>query len=286
MSTELLAIVYGVSSAISWGTGDFAGGYACRSTKVYTVVLYSQLAGFAALLLLTLGFREPLPPLFSLGMGALAGLAGASGLVALYTALSHGRMSIVAPLSAVISALLPVGVGFVTEGLPRATTIAGCGLALFAVWLLTRTTSHEPVDMQEITLSVIAGTGFGLFFILMGHTQSSSVMWPLLAARVASVSIFLVAAILRGQQSAPAARRLPPIVAAGLLDAGGNAFFVLAARIGRVDISAVLSSLYPAATVLLAAGLLQERLRPSQWAGIGVAIAALILNRRVIRRTQ
>jgi drug/metabolite transporter (DMT)-like permease len=277
MTSELLAVVYGVSSALSWGSGDFSGGYASRHTNVYTVILLSQFTGLVVLLALAWGFREPLPTATNWVFAAIAGIAGASGLVALYTGLASGRMGIVAPMSAVIAAILPVCVGVATEGVPGTSTLAGFGLAVPAVWLLTQTHAHEKIHVREVYLSLLAGGGFGLFFILMGQLHDSSVMWPLVAARIASLSILFGIACLRDQGGMPSASQLPVILLAGVLDAGGNAFFVLATQIGRLDISAVLSSLYPAATVLLARCILKEQLRPQQWAGVSIALVALLL---------
>jgi uncharacterized membrane protein len=277
MTSELLAIVYGVSSAISWGSGDFSGGYASRHTNVYTVILLSQLTGLVLLCVLAWGFYESMPPLKNWVFAGIAGIAGASGLVALYSGLASGRMGIVAPMSAVIAAILPVCVGIVTEGVPGASTLAGFGLAVPAVWLLTQTHAHEKIHIREVYLSLLAGGGFGLFFVLMGQLQDSAVMWPLVAARIASLSLLFGVARLRGQGGRPSVAQLPAILLAGILDAGGNAFFVLATQIGRLDISAVLSSLYPAATVLLARFIVKEHLRPQQWGGVGLALLALVL---------
>ncbi len=277
MPSELLALAYGVTSAITWGSGDFSGGFACRRTNVYTVVLFSQLAGLATILLLVWGFHEPVPASINWLIPGIAGIAGAAGLMALYSALASGRMGIVAPLSAVIAALLPVCVGFFTEGLPGASTLAGFGLALPAVWLLTRTVQHERIHMREISLALFAGGGFGLFFTLMGQSGNLSVTWSLIAARIASISVVAVVACLLKQGGIPGPAQLPPILLAGILDAGGNAFFVLASQAGRLDISAVLASLYPAATVILARFILKEHLRPYQWGGIGIALLAILL---------
>lgn len=277
MSSEFLALVYGIASAISWGAGDFTGGFACRRTNVYSVVLFSQLAGLASILLLAWGFHEPVPASANWLFPGIAGIAGALGLMALYSALASGRMGIVAPLSAVITAVLPVCVGLVTDGLPGWTTMLGFGLALPAVWLLTRTEQHEAIHMREIYLALLAGGGFGLFFTLMGQAENSAVTWSLVAARIASLSILVVVALVFKQGRIPDTAQIPPILLAGLLDTGGNAFFMLAAQAGRLDISAVLASLYPASTVILARFVLKEHVCPYQWSGIGIALLAILL---------
>jgi drug/metabolite transporter (DMT)-like permease len=277
MSSEILAITYGISSAMTWGAGDFTGGYASKRTNVYAVLLFSQLTGFILLLLLALGLREPLPSATSWIVPGFAGIAGASGLIALYTGLASERMGIVAPMSAVIATILPMCIGMFTEGFPGHAKILGFVLAVGAVWLLTRTDRQEAIHLREVYLSVLAGGGFGIFFVLIGQLNGSAVIWPLVMARIASLSMYVVVVRLRRQSGELLISQLPLILLAGTLDAGGNTFFALATRVGRLDISAVLASLYPAATVLLARYLLKEQLRPQQWGGIIMALGALFL---------
>ena len=134
---EALAITYGLSSAITWGAGDFSAGFASRKSGVISVVLFSQLIGAAFLFLLAMVFSESLPPLRDMVFGGLAGVFGVLGLIALYEGLSRGRMGIVAPLSAIVTALIPISFAFFKEGLPRIPQILGLALALSSVWLLT-----------------------------------------------------------------------------------------------------------------------------------------------------
>ena len=276
-AAELAPVLFGLASAASWGSADFTGGVATRRSEVYTVIVVSQLVGGLFLLALAFAFSEPLPSAANLLLGALAGIFGALGLVALYTGLAQGQMGVVSPIAALVTALLPVVVGIFSAGLPGLLVLLGFGLAFVAVWFLARGDSRAPIRLRELKLPVIAGTAFGMFFIIIGHVSSVSILWPLVAARFASVCLIFLYAIARRQIHRPGRSQLPLIALTGVLDSGGNAFFALATRTGRLDIAAVVSSLYPASTVFLAWLVLKERLVRRQWVGVGLALLALAL---------
>jgi drug/metabolite transporter (DMT)-like permease len=274
---ETVAIFFGLASAVTWGAGDFSGGLASKRTPATSVVIVSQIVGGLFLALLGLIFREGVPAPESLVFGVLAGIAGVVGIVALYSGLATGRMGIVAPLAAVISAALPVIVSLFTEGLPLPTQLAGFVLALVAVWLLSGVGLQTAVPWQELGYAAVAGSGFALFFIFIDQIKDGSLFWPLVAARIASITLMSLWVLGRREWVRPSTNQLPLIALAGTLDALGNAFFALSARSGRLDIAAVLASLYPASTVLLARLVLQERLARLQWVGVFVALVALLL---------
>jgi drug/metabolite transporter (DMT)-like permease len=246
---------------------------------VTSVVIVSQIVGGLFLASLALLFREALPSPTSLLMGVLAGIGGVIGLLALYGGLANGRMGVVAPLAAVISAALPVLLSLFTEGLPKPTQLAGFVLALLAVWLLSGMgwRWQTAVPRQELAYAAVAGAGFALFFIFIDRVEAGSLFWPLTAARAASVSLLIIWVAVRREWVRPSPNQLPIIALAGVLDALGNAFFALAARLGRLDIAAVLASLYPGSTVLLARLILKEKLTRWQWLGVLLALAALVL---------
>jgi len=279
---ELASITFGLLSAASWGAGDFSGGLASRRADArhggaYSIVIGSQIVGAALLIGLALVFREALPPAGDLAWGAAAGAFGSVGLLALYRGLASGRMGLVAPLSAVLAAALPVIVAAFTQGWPKVFQFVGFGCALGGVWLLSRPEGALSFKPNDLTLPLVAGLGFGLFFVLMDRANDRAVFWPIVAARAASLA--LLAGIVRlNRRPAMPERRLWTLTAlAGVLDAGGNAFFTLAAQIGRLDVASVLSSLYPASTVALAALVLRERLSAGQWLGVGAALLAIVL---------
>lgn len=279
---ELLAVAYGLASAAVWGAGDFSGGLATKKGNVYVVVTLSQLVGLVCLLALALLLGGALSSARDLLFGALAGLAGVIGVLALYTGLARGRMGVVAPTTAVLAAAIPVVVGIAAEGVPSLSVLAGFGLALTAVSLLSGGGNTDGIRRDELGLALLAGLGFAFFFIFIDQISVGEVFWPLVAARLASVTLLLVY-VLGGRlwfrtRREPLPHSLLPIIAlSGILDSGGNYFFALATQSGRLDIAAVLASLYPASTVLLARIVLKETLEPRQWRGVVIVLVALVL---------
>lgn len=279
MGQELAAVFFGLAAAASWGAGDFGGGVATKRSPVYVVVLLSHIVGLVGLFLLIGLSGEPLPAAGNLWIGALGGIAGAVGVAALYTGLSQGRMGIVAPLTAVITAVVPVLFGLFSEGLPTTQQLAGFMVALLAVWLIANDNGagFTGLNWQDFRLPIIAGLGFGLFFISIDQVSDNAILWPLAAARVASIGFMLILVLISRQRGVPARGQLAVIALVGVSDTAGNAFFALATSLGRLDIAAILSSLYPAVTILLAHFLLDENISRQQWMGIAAALAAVVL---------
>ena len=276
----MLSIFYGLASALTWGAADFTGGIASKRVNVYGVVIGAEAAGLLLCTVLALAFKESLPPLQALLWGGAAGLSGGIGLLFLYLALARGRMSIAAPVSAVIGAIVPVVVGTVVDSLPRFWTLAGILLALAAVWLISRTESgseNSALRLTEITLPLIAGVFFGAYFVCMHQASREAFLWPIVAARLASTVGILGFALVTHQPLGQALRLLPLIALSGFLDVSGNAFYVLSGQAGRMDVAAVIGSLYPGPTVLLAGLLLRERLGRVQVLGVLTALAAIVL---------
>lgn len=272
-----MAIFSGLASAACWGAGDFSGGYATRRSSVYSVIILSQLAGGILLLILALASNEPLPDPVTMLLGSLAGMAGAMGLVALYLGLAVGQMGVVASVAALVSASLPVLFGIFMEGFPQPGQLIGFLFAFLAVWFLSRGDNTSPVRFQDLKLPLAAGVGFAGFFILIDQVSHVSLLWPLVSARVVSVLLIFSIALVRRGVNAPAKGIFLLIVLAGIFDTGGNAFYALATRAGRLDTAAVLASLYPAVTVLLAWVILKEKLTHQQWIGVASALIALPL---------
>ena len=277
MSVSLLGAIFGLAAAASWGAGDFSGGVAARRSQVYTVVLVSELVGLLLLAGLALLLAEPIPPPVDFLWAGAAGIAGTLGLLALYRGLARGRMGVVAPIAAVVSAAVPLIFGSFLEGVPAAPQLLGFGLALVAVWLLSRTGERARIQGYELGLPLLAGLGFGLFLVGIDHVSDTAILWPLAAARTASIAMLLAVLTLARQREKRALTHLPLMVLAGLCDTAGNAFYALAAQVGRLDVAAVLSSLYPVATVLLARFVLQERLTRRQGIGVLAALLAVVL---------
>jgi drug/metabolite transporter (DMT)-like permease len=278
MPTEVVTLLYGLSSALTWGAGDFSGGLASKRTHVLVVVLLAQCIGTLSLLGVALGTAAPLPPVSDLFLAAVAGIGGIVGLVAFYHGLARYQMGPVASVTAAISALVPIGVGVCLEGVPITLDLLGFALAITAVWMITRTATSRAVQIRSLTSSLIAGLGFATFFIAIGLASRTSALWIVVGGRCAALILLAtVMSLMRRRWQNPAPRQLPLIALAGLFDTAGNTFYALAASTGRLDTAVVLASLYPATTVLLAWALLKERLPPRQWLGILTALCAVVL---------
>jgi drug/metabolite transporter (DMT)-like permease len=273
---ELAAVAFGLASALTWGAGDFSGGLATKRAPVFGVLAAGQLCGLALLFSLALLWGEAPLSADAFGWGVAAGLCGMFGLWALYRALAVGQMGVVAPVSAVLTAAIPVLFSAATEGLPGALTLLGFSLALLGVWLLAGAGTSKG-GRGGLGLALLAGCGFGAFFILIDRASTNAIFWPLVAARCGSLAVVLPIALARRQIGQLARRTLGLALLSGALDVAGNAFFVLATQSGRLDVAAILSSMYPASTVLLASALLGERVTRAQAIGIVAVLAAITL---------
>jgi len=274
--SPLASVAFGLASAASWGAGDFSGGLATRRAPAAGVVIASQAVGIAVLVAVALATGEATPSAGQLWWAALAGANGAFGLLALYSALASGRMGIAAPISGLVGAVVPVLAGMRLHGPPGALRLAGFALALVGVWLLTAAgDSAERARPRELVLPFLAGVSFGLFLVFIHRAGGTGILWPLTAARGTSIAVLIAIGAMTRTLRLPGRSALALTVLAGLLDTGGNAFFVLAAQAGRLDVAGVLSSLYPAATVMLACLLLGERLTGRQTAGAVATLGAI-----------
>ena len=265
-----------LSAAAIWGGGDFSGGIAVKRANVFRVVAGAHACGFVMMLLLAWLTREPMPPASSLGWGVVAGVTGAFGIAALYQGLAIGRMGVVAPVASVVTAVLPVMFGFRIEGMPDRFQLAGFALALISIWLVAR--PDDRIDSHRgLGLAILAGVMFGLFLVSGKQAGVHGVFWPLVAARAASTLLMLIIVAFSPRDPRSLRPALVPILLSGICDSGANALFLAATRHGRLDVAAVLSSLYPASTVILARVLLKERISRSQTAGIVGALASVAL---------
>ena len=276
----MISILLGLAAALSWGAGDFSGGMASRKAGEYLTVLYGEAIGLILLFaMLPLG-REPFPDTISWIYALVAGALGTTGMVLLYHAMDAGKMSTAAPVSALLAAALPVVVGAITEGMPGLLTWIGFILALSAVWLISQ--SEDGIKdilthLSDLRLPLLAGLGFGSYFTLMHAASRETIYWPIVAGRLSGTAVIAVFMIFSRKTWTPVRAAWPFLLLNAVLDVGGNFFYVLAGQAGRLDVSAVLSSLFPGATVLLALLILKERLARTQWIGIAAALAAIVL---------
>jgi drug/metabolite transporter (DMT)-like permease len=274
--SSLLGIGFALTAAVMWGSGDFSGGLATRRSHQYQVLLLVSVFGMVLLFACAVAWGEGVPTASSTMWGALAGAAGSLGVAALYKALSLGNTASVAPTSAIITAALPVLVGSLTEGLPKATQMAGFALAFAGIWLVSRSPqAGERAFRQGMALAFLSGIGFGGFFICLAQVEPGQIFAPIFIAR--SVSLVIAWLMLRGMRlPLPGLWSNPVAILAGVLDTAGNVFFLLATQLTRLDVAAVLGSLYPAATVVLATVVLKEKVRLVQWAGAALCLVAIV----------
>jgi drug/metabolite transporter (DMT)-like permease len=273
-------VLLALGCAVVYGASDFLGGLASRKTSVFGVVALSQMTGLVALLALLPWLGGPVGPA-DLTWGAAAGLAGAAGLVVFFRTLARGVMSVIAPVTALTAAAVPVLVGLAGGDRIDFWAAAGIVLALAAVVLvsaeggLSALRSARPASLAP---ALLAGSMFGLFFVLLDRTSDDSGLTPLVTARLASVALVVLVA-LAGRQSLRVSRpALPLVIASGAGDMTANALFLLATQQpGQLAITGVLASLYPVSTVVLAQVVLRERLAGTQLAGLGTAVAAVVL---------
>jgi drug/metabolite transporter (DMT)-like permease len=278
--TALGPVSLGLSAAIAWGAADFTGGIASKRASVYGVVVGSELAGLMLLFPIAILSGEPTPPLQVWLVSGLAGLAGGFGLTLFYRALSGGQMSIAAPVSALVGAVIPILAGSLLQGLPKQTALAGILLAWFAILLISRGEDGREIkalNLKALALPLGAGVFFGLFFVLLHQASQEALLWPVIATRIASISFLILIARATRPSWRVEHAYWPLVITCGLLDTGGNVFYVVAGQLGRLDIAAVLSSLYPATTVAMAWLILKERISLTQILGVALALIAIML---------
>jgi len=236
LASPLLAALFALSAAAAWGSGDLTGGLAARRIGAFRTVLVSYSVGLLVLAIVALALGEMLPSPADLLWGAAAGLAGVVGLGFLLRGFSEGRMGIVAPVSAVLATSIPVIVAALTEGMPGALQWVGFGVALAGLWLLSRPQSlgGRPGGLG---VALLAGVGFGAFFVALDQVRTSAVFWPLAAGRLAALGVMVPLALARRRPVLPQGAPLGLLALAGVLDAGGNLFFLLATQTGRLDVA-------------------------------------------------
>jgi drug/metabolite transporter (DMT)-like permease len=273
-----VASLLALGGALSWGAGDFIAGLAARRIAVLTVLALSQAIGLVGVLLWVLLASDPFPGVPELLPAALAGVAGAIGLGALYRGLAVGAMGIVAPISAA-SPVVPLAVDAGRGVVPEPLQVVGVVLVFGGIVTLSRDPGSGGQRIAAgAGLAVVAALGFGLFVVGLDAGADESAPWAVVAARSASVTLAVAAAVLVTRTSLrPPGALLPALVAIGVFDTGANVLVAFATTKGAAGIVAVLSALYPVVTVVLARLLLGERLSPARRLGGGVALAGAAL---------
>lgn len=281
----MTAILLALAASISYGAADFTGGFTTRRVAPLVVVLLSQLTGLALLLLLVpvIGLHQFRAA--DLAWGAGAGIVGGAGVMLLYRALANGRMTVIAPVTALEAAAIPVVFGLLTGERPSAVALAGVVLGFVAVALVSWSSEHPEGRRRGLAQSGVldalgAGFGFGVFFLLLSRAGHGNALWALLGVKMGSLALSGAGLLLLRQ-----GLRLPPrtsglIAIAGLFDMGANLLYLLATRSGLLSLVAVLTSMYPATTVILARFVLKERLERVQLSGLTLAVVSILMIAR------
>ena len=273
----MLPIVLAALSAVVWGIGDFSGGTATQTSRALAVTVLSQLASLPVLIVCVALVGGGAPTIKVLGWGTVAGCVGFAGILLLYWGLSQGAMSVFAPVSAVTTALVPLGVGLAVDGTPSVPALIGAGCAVVAIGLVSRAPGGAPATPRILGLALAAGLCFGVFFVLLGRAGAEAGMWPLVGVRIGSLGVGLLVAAKTRTSLVLGRRALRWAMVAGPMDIIANALYLLAAHGGPLAIVAPIGALYPVSTVILALVVDRERVVPAQIAGLGLAATALVL---------
>jgi drug/metabolite transporter (DMT)-like permease len=284
---QLMVTVFALAAALLYGSADFLGGAATRRAHVLSVLLVSGTAGFAVVAVAALLSGGP-PRAAGIAWGACAGAVGGVGFVFFYAGLAAGPMSVVAPVSALVSTVLPVAAALAEGEHPGLRVAIGALTCVAAIVLVSsggdKTGARGPVlgrgALRGVGFGIVSGVAFGAFFLFIKNGGESGALWPVAVARLAGTLIFVAAA---------ASTRIGPVrwrhdhrvfaaaLWAGVLDASANVCYVLATRAGLFGLAVVLTSLYPGVTVLLARFVLSERMSPARWAGLVLAAGGIVL---------
>jgi drug/metabolite transporter (DMT)-like permease len=270
---QFTTAAYGMAAVLAWGTSDFLGGYATRRANAFLFTMVVNLGGLLVVGTLASAAHAPFPSGRSVAWVLAGGISGGAGLAIFYRALSSGRMGLTAPVAAVLGAAIPAVFSMFTEGLPGRLPLLGFVLAATGLWLITRT--EDGGAPEGIGLAVLAGIGFASFYLCVRQAGDTSVLWIASLTRTGGLIITALIVLLQRnfRDITPAGVRWG--VVTGCIDSLGTILFVRASQTGRLDEAVVISSLYPAVTVLLARFFLKEHFTRWRFVGLLAALAAV-----------
>jgi uncharacterized membrane protein len=303
----MLAIVLALGASVGWGSGDFLGGLTTRRASLWAVIIGSQAVGLVGAALVTVLAGHGWPGLHAVWPVLLGGVASVVAISCFYKALAIGSMSIVAPISAT-NAAIPFLVGLAVGERPSAAQLAGVALAAVGVLLVASERARsgdtigaaalpnepavEPAALaradaprhvprrnqrRAVVLALVAAVAMGLVLVGYDATARYDALWAMLGGRISSAAVFTIVFLALRPRVEMRRSALPFIVAVGLLDTGANGLFALATTQGYLSLVSVLGAIYPVVTVLLAYGLLRERLAPHQMVGAVGTLAGIAL---------
>jgi drug/metabolite transporter (DMT)-like permease len=275
----MLGIVLALGGAAGWGTADFLGGLSTKKLSIWVVSVVSQIAGLVFMAAVVVGLGRGPVEMKVVWLGMAAGVCGLIGLAALYTALALGPMGVVAPISA-LSVVVSVGAGLVRGDRPTSLQLVGIMAAIVGVLLASRAPEGhgEPVTTRAVVLSSIAAVAFGALLVFLDLGARIDAEWTTVSVRVGAVALLVPILLVVRPSFAMSRIQVGTLVLVGVLDNGANLSFAIAASTGQLlSVIAVLAALYPVATVLLARGVLHERLARSQTVGVVAAFTGIAL---------
>jgi drug/metabolite transporter (DMT)-like permease len=272
---ELLSLsaptAFSMAAVVAWGTSDFTGGFAARRTNAFLITAIAHLSGLILMTGVALAIHAPFPSRTAVAWALLAGLSGGGALAIFYRALAMGRMGLTAPVAALLGAAIPTVFGMFREGLPQAAQVTGFVLAAAGIWLISRSEDDSPPE--GIGMAALAGLGFAGFYLCIKQAGDGSAYWLAATSKISSFTLTGMIVLLgRGTREIDL-RGAALGVLAGCLDIIGSVLFIRASQTGRLDAAVVLSSLYPAITVLLARLILKEHF--TRWKALGMFAALL-----------
>jgi drug/metabolite transporter (DMT)-like permease len=273
MTPQFLSLPTNLSLAavFAWGTSDFLGGYGARRANAFLLTAIAHLSGMVLVTGVALATHSPFPSRTAVAWALMGGLSGGGALAIFYRALASGRMGLTAPVAAVLGAAIPTAFGIFREGLPQTAQVVGFALAAIGIWLISRTEDNSPPE--GIAMAALAGIGFAGFYLCVKQAGDASAFWIAATSKVASFTLTgLMVVIGRSAREIDRSGIVLGIVA-GCLDIIGSVLFIRASQTGRLDAAVVLSSLYPAVTVLLARFILKEHF--TRWKALGMVAALL-----------
>jgi drug/metabolite transporter (DMT)-like permease len=280
--SQFAPAAFSVTAVFLWGASDFAGGFACRRSNAFVLTAFSHLCALVWMSVIAFASHASLPDRTSIFWAILAGSIGGFALAIFYGALAQGQMGLSAPIAALLGAAIPTMVDIALQGAPSRWSLMGFALAILAIWLITRpdaaandaSTEHRPP--KGVAAAALAGVGFAGFYLCI-HQATGSPIWGSAITRIGSFTATAVAVL---ATRAPLRLDRPAIAlgfVAGSLDVTGTASFIFASEHGRLDEAVVITSLYPAITVLLARLVLKEHFSRWRFVGLLAALAAVPL---------
>jgi drug/metabolite transporter (DMT)-like permease len=262
---------FSLAAVFSWGASDFLGGYGSRRANAFVLTAIAHLSGLLLMAGVALASHSPFPSSTAVAWALMGGLSGGGALAIFYRALATGRMGLTAPVAAVLGAAIPTAFGMFREGLPQTAQVVGFVLAATGIWLISRTEDNSP--SEGIGMAVLAGIGFAGFYLCIKQAGDGSAFWIAATSKVASFTLTGLIVVIGHSIRKIDRRGITLGVLAGCLDIIGSVLFIRASQTGRLDAAVVLSSLYPAVTVLLARFILREHF--TRWKALGMVAALL-----------